>query len=125
MSFWITTLNSCCASAAAGISIEQHSNSCGTGNLTAHSLRHCIADAANSRRNVVRAAIAVCRCPRQERGRSGLPPNEHLPPAVLREALALTTGLYRDLDMGNTPKQTSGRPSPVNRDIRPRADAGW
>lgn len=31
-------------------------------------------------------------------------PNEHLPPEVLREALAVMTGLYWDLGAGNTPK---------------------
>ena len=34
-------------------------------------------------------------------------PNEHLPPEVLREALAVMTGLYWDLGAGNTPKQAS------------------
>ncbi len=34
-------------------------------------------------------------------------PNEHLPPAVLREGLGLMTGLYWDLGAGNTPKQAS------------------
>ena len=32
-------------------------------------------------------------------------PNEHLPPEVLREALAVMTGLYWDLGAGGTPKQ--------------------
>ena len=32
-------------------------------------------------------------------------PNEHLPPALLREALSIMTGLYWDLGSGNTPKQ--------------------
>ena len=36
-------------------------------------------------------------------------PNEHLPPAVLREALAVMTGLYWDLGAGNTPKDVSLR----------------
>ena len=31
-------------------------------------------------------------------------PNEHLPPAVLREGLAIMTGLYWDLGAGGTPK---------------------
>lgn len=31
-------------------------------------------------------------------------PNEHLPPAVLREGLAIMTGLYWDMGAGNTPK---------------------
>jgi acetylornithine deacetylase/succinyl-diaminopimelate desuccinylase-like protein len=34
-------------------------------------------------------------------------PNEHLPPEVLREALAVMTGLYWDLGAGDTPKQAS------------------
>ena len=34
-------------------------------------------------------------------------PNEHLPPAVLREALQVMTGLYWDLGAGNTPKNAS------------------
>ena len=34
-------------------------------------------------------------------------PNEHLPPEVLREALAVMTGLYWDLGAGGTPKQAS------------------
>jgi len=34
-------------------------------------------------------------------------PNEHLPPQVLREALAVMTGLYWDLGAGNTPKRAS------------------
>lgn len=34
-------------------------------------------------------------------------PNEHLPPAVLREALSVMTGLYWDLGAGNTPKSAS------------------
>lgn len=32
-------------------------------------------------------------------------PNEHLPPALLREALAIMTGLYWDLGAGNTPQR--------------------
>ena len=32
-------------------------------------------------------------------------PNEHLPPEVLREALAVMTGLYWDLGAGDTPKR--------------------
>ncbi|MGH6608821.1 MAG: M20 family metallopeptidase [Burkholderiaceae bacterium] len=32
-------------------------------------------------------------------------PNEHLPPEVLREGLAVMTGLYWDLGAGDTPKQ--------------------
>jgi acetylornithine deacetylase/succinyl-diaminopimelate desuccinylase-like protein len=32
-------------------------------------------------------------------------PNEHLPPALLREALSIMTGLYWDLGSGKTPKQ--------------------
>ena len=34
-------------------------------------------------------------------------PNEHLPPEVLREALAVMTGLYWDLGAGDTPKQAA------------------
>jgi len=34
-------------------------------------------------------------------------PNEHLPPEVLRAALAVMTGLYWDLGAGGTPKQAS------------------
>ena len=34
-------------------------------------------------------------------------PNEHLPPQVLREGLAIMTGLYWDLGAGATPKQAS------------------
>jgi hypothetical protein len=34
-------------------------------------------------------------------------PNEHLPPQLLREALAVMTGLYWDLGAGGTPKQPS------------------
>ncbi len=34
-------------------------------------------------------------------------PNEHLPPEVLREGLAVMTGLYWDLGAGNTPKNAS------------------
>ena len=30
-------------------------------------------------------------------------PNEHLPPALLREGLAIMTGLYWDLGAGDTP----------------------
>ena len=30
-------------------------------------------------------------------------PNEHLPPALLREALSIMTGLYWDMGAGNTP----------------------
>ena len=30
-------------------------------------------------------------------------PNEHLPPAILREGLSIMTGLYWDLGVGNTP----------------------
>ena len=32
-------------------------------------------------------------------------PNEHLPPALLREALCIMTGLYWDMGDGNTPRQ--------------------
>jgi acetylornithine deacetylase/succinyl-diaminopimelate desuccinylase-like protein len=36
-------------------------------------------------------------------------PNEHLPPAILREGLQIMTGLYWDLGEGNTPKEQSAR----------------
>ena len=36
-------------------------------------------------------------------------PNEHLPPAVLREGLEIMTGLYWDLGSGDTPKQAAGK----------------
>ncbi|MFP5412833.1 MAG: M20 peptidase family dipeptidase, partial [Gammaproteobacteria bacterium] len=32
-------------------------------------------------------------------------PNEHLPPEILREGLAMMTGLYWDLGAGGTPKR--------------------
>src|SRR5690606_5450502 len=33
-------------------------------------------------------------------------PNEHLPPAVLREGLCIMTGLYWDMGAGGTPEST-------------------
>jgi acetylornithine deacetylase/succinyl-diaminopimelate desuccinylase-like protein len=36
-------------------------------------------------------------------------PNEHLPPAILREGLQIMTGLYWDLGEGTTPKQQAAR----------------
>ncbi|WP_158238486.1 hypothetical protein [Pollutimonas subterranea] len=35
-------------------------------------------------------------------------PNEHLPPAVLREGLCIMTGLYWDMGAGGTPESTEG-----------------
>ena len=37
-------------------------------------------------------------------------PNEHLPPAILREGLQIMTGLYWDLGESDTPKQRAARP---------------
>lgn len=42
-------------------------------------------------------------------------PNEHLPPAVLREGLAIMTGLYWDLGSGDTPRSATASSHPVQR----------
>ena len=41
--------------------------------------------------------------------------NEHLPPALLREALGLMAGLYWDLGSGDTPQGSGDTPQGVAR----------
>ena len=49
------------------------------------------------------------RVPRRWAGCSRHAPNEHLPPALLREALKIMTGLYWDLGQGHLPPLSESR----------------